>query len=344
METDPVESDLEIFWETTTEGLITELNQAILGGTADSVSISGFNTDLFKESLAPGGKMLTTPFSLKDQFGNTIVYEAITPAQLQLNSVEDFNGDDATSSFDLVLGASANTYNIETTVPFYFSNQAATKDTFKFNFEVNYAGAQTFLIQQPVSLINVTPTIETACSNVTYIPGTSGGGSGTIASLAAQNGAVFLTVGFDEVAYKDLSWTISVAQGSTGYNVPTSTILVQQSVLSGKQWQGRIYFANDDPPLAMIDGDYVITATVQDAGGLTASCNFTLTIDRTPCYTYKFTYTGSNSLISVSYTGCNGEGEVATVQANVPANTFPGFTAVCAPDNTTALTLSLIHI
>jgi len=72
METDPVESELEIFWETTTEGLITELNQAILGGTADAVSISGFNTDLFKESLAPESKMLTTPFTLKDQFGNTI--------------------------------------------------------------------------------------------------------------------------------------------------------------------------------------------------------------------------------------------------------------------------------
>ena len=74
METDPVESDLEIFWETTTEGLITELNQAILGGTADAVSLSGFNTDLFKESLAPEGSMLATPFSLKDQFGNTITY------------------------------------------------------------------------------------------------------------------------------------------------------------------------------------------------------------------------------------------------------------------------------
>ena len=102
METDPVESDLEIFWETTTEGLITELNQAILGGTADSVSISGFNTDLFKESLAPGGKMLTTPFSLKDQFGNTITYAVTSPAQLQLISVEDFNGDNVTSSFELV--------------------------------------------------------------------------------------------------------------------------------------------------------------------------------------------------------------------------------------------------
>ena len=32
METDPVESNLDIFWETTTAGLVTDLNQAISGG------------------------------------------------------------------------------------------------------------------------------------------------------------------------------------------------------------------------------------------------------------------------------------------------------------------------
>ena len=199
METDPVESDLEIFWETTTEGLITELNQAILGGTADAVSFSGFNTDLFKESLAPGGLMLTTPFSLKDQFGNTITYAATSPAQLQLISVEDFNGNDATSSFELVdpVPATPNSYNVKTKIPFYYSNQAATRETFAFNFEVNYAGVQSFITQQPVSLINVVPSIDTTCSDVTYIPGTTGGGVGTIANLQAENGASSLNANFD---------------------------------------------------------------------------------------------------------------------------------------------------
>ena len=340
METDPVESDLEIFWETTTEGLITELNQAILGGTADAVSLSGFNTDLFKESLAPEGSMLSTPFSLKDQFGNTISYAATSPAQLQLISVEDFNGDDATSSFELVdpVPATPNSYNVKTKIPFYYSNQASTRETFVFNFEVNYAGIQSFITQQPVSLINVEPSIDTTCSDVTYIPGTTGGGVGTIASLNAENGASALNVGFDSITHQDLSWTINVVPtGSTTYNPPSGTILVQQSQVN-RFWNARIFFAGGDPPNTMPDGEYNITATVEDAGSLTDACTFKLTLDRTPCYTYKFTYTGSNSLISVSYTGCNGEGEVATVQANVPANTFPGYTAVCAPNNTTALT------
>ena len=62
METDGVNSNLDIFWETTSEGLITELNQAVLGGTADAVSLSGFNASLFKESLALNSEIIKCTF------------------------------------------------------------------------------------------------------------------------------------------------------------------------------------------------------------------------------------------------------------------------------------------
>ena len=342
METDPVESELDIFWETTTEGLITELNQAILGGTADAVSISGFNTDLFKESLAPTGNIFTTPFSLLDQFSNTITYANTTPPQLKLNSVFDFNGnlvDDQNPAqlFELSNVAGTNTYQIATKVPFYYSNQASTNQTYTFNFEVNYNGVQSFITQQPVSLINVVPSITSGCTNLTYTPGTTGGGVGTIANLKAQNGASTLNVDFDEVAYKDLSWTVTIAgSGDTTYNPPAGTILVNQSQVN-RFWNGRVFFAGGDPPSTMPDGTYLITGTVEDAGGLSANCSFTMTLDRTPCFTYKFTYAGSGNTIGATYTGCNGESEVISF-VDPPSNTFPGFTTACAPDNTTVLT------
>ncbi len=342
METDPVESELDIFWETTTEGLITELNQAILGGTADAVSISGFNTDLFKESLAPTGNIFTTPFSLLDQFSNTITYANTTPPQLKLNSVFDFNGnlvDDQNPAqlFELSNVAGTNTYQIATKVPFYYSNQASTNQTYTFNFEVNYNGVQSFITQQPVSLINVVPSITSGCTNLTYTPGTTGGGVGTIANLQAQNGASTLNIGFDEVAYKDLSWTVTIAgSGSTTYNPPAGTILVNQSQVN-RFWNGRVFFAGGDPPSTMPDGTYLITGTVEDAGGLSDNCSFTMTLDRTPCFTYKFTYAGSGNTIGATYTGCSGESEVISF-VDPPSNTFPGFTTACAPDNTTALT------
>ena len=87
----------------------------------------------------------------------------------------------------------------------------------------------------------------------------------------------------------------------------------------------------------MPDGTYLITGTVEDAGGLSANCSFTMTLDRTPCFTYKFTYAGSGNAIGATYTGCSGESEVISF-VDPPSNTFPGFTTACAPDNTTALT------
>jgi len=135
METDGVNSNLDIFWETTSEGLITELNQAVLGGTADAVSLSGFNASIFKESLALNSEILSADFTILDQFGNDIVYAATTPPQLQLHSVVDYNGDTVTSTFSLA--RSGNNYNIELEDYLYFSNQNSTKQTYSFTFYTN---------------------------------------------------------------------------------------------------------------------------------------------------------------------------------------------------------------
>jgi len=121
METDGVNSELDIFWETTSEGLITELNQAILGGTADSVSLSGFNASVFAESLSIGGEILSADFNVVDQFGNNIVYDGSqSPAQLQLTSVEDLNGNNVTSTFVLV-DNSDGSYNVKLNDYLFFS-------------------------------------------------------------------------------------------------------------------------------------------------------------------------------------------------------------------------------
>jgi len=133
LKTDGVNSNLDIFWETTSEGLITELNQAVLGGTADAVSLSGFNASIFKESLDLNSEILSSDFTILDQFGNDIVYSATTPPQLQLHSVLDYNGSNVTSTFSLA--RSGNNYNIELEDYLYFSNQNSTKQTYSFTFQ-----------------------------------------------------------------------------------------------------------------------------------------------------------------------------------------------------------------
>ena len=336
METDGVNSNLDIFWETTSEGLITELNQAVLGGTADSVSLSGFNASAFKESLALDSQILSVDFTILDQFSNDITYSATTPPQLQLDSVVDYNGD-TVNSFVLVNNAD-NTYNVKlgnTAQDYlYYSNQSSTKQTYSFTFEVNYQGVQSFITQQPVSLINVAPTFAQP-ANVTYIPGTDGEGNGTIINVQAQNGAFpGPAVPSPDVAWRDISWSLTVTKDGVNYGPSgTGNVLISQSRVNAF-WNGLVFFNGGNPPNSMVDGTYVCVATITDAGGLSQSRTFNLVINRTPCFSYKFTYGGTGSVISGLFTTCEGVDEGVVSFVDPPANTFPGYAVVCARDTT----------
>ena len=332
METDGVESNLDIFWETTSEGLITELNQAVLGGTADAVSLSGFNASIFKESLALNSEILSADFTILDQFSNDITYSATTPPQLQLHSVVDYSGNNVTSTFSLA--RTGNNYNVELEDYLYYSNQSSTKQTYSFTFEVNYEGIQSFITQQPVSLINVVPTFAQP-ANVTYIPGTDGGGNGTIINIQAQNGAFSgIANPSPDVAWKDISWSLTVTKDGVNYGPSgTGNVLISQSKVNAF-WNGRVFFNGSNPPNSMVDGTYVCVATVTDAGGLFQSRTFNLVINRTPCYSYKFTYGGTGSTITGLFTTCQGVNNGTVSFVDPPVNTFPGYAVVCARDTT----------
>ena len=332
METDGVNSNLDIFWETTSEGLITELNQAVLGGTADAVSLSGFNASAFEESLALNSEILSASFTILDQFSNDIVYAATTPPQLQLHSVLDYSGSDVTSTFSLA--RTGNNYNVELEDYLYYSNQSSTKQTYSFTFEVNYEGVQSFITQQPVSLINVIPTFAQP-ADVTYIPGTDGGGNGTIINVQAQNGAFAgVAIPSPDVAWKDISWSLTVTKDGVNYGPSgTGNVLISQSRVNAF-WNGRVFFNGSNPPNSMVDGTYVCVATATDAGGLSQSRTFNLVINRTPCYSYKFTYGGTGSTITGLFTTCQGVNNGTVSFVDPPVNTFPGYAVVCARDTT----------
>ncbi len=344
METDGVESNLDIFWETTSEGLISELNQAVLGGTADAVSIFGFDTDNFTEALGvgAGANLMSTNFVIKNQFGNTITYTSQTPDQVILTSVEDYNGDDVGSSFTLITDTVNDSYNIQLDDYLYFSNQNATKQTYSFTFEINYSSGagepiiQSLITQQPVSLQNVVPNITTTVNDITYTPGTSGGGNGTITSIDSVNGA-FGSVAIPpaNVAWRDLFWTVTNVKNTDaqaanfGVQYAGTTVLVDQSKVN-KFWNARLFFSGGSVPVGMIDGTYTCTAVVTDAGGLSDTVTFNLIIDRIPCYTYKYTYTNSGSTISLDYNNCNTNQSNNVTFTDTDPGTASGALYICA--------------
>ena len=131
-ETKPVNSSLDLFFETTSSGLISTLNQAILSGTTGqklpiSISPISFNLD---ESLT-GAQGCTNSFS-----ANNIVNTAITAATTTCSilSVRDANNADRKSEFDILPGANA-TFSLTTTNPagegyYVSSNNADVRFTF----------------------------------------------------------------------------------------------------------------------------------------------------------------------------------------------------------------------
>ena len=345
METDGVDSELDIFWETTSEGLITQLNQAILGGTTDGVALSGFNASTFTEALAVNSEILSADFNIVDQFGNNIVYDGTqTPPQLQLTSVVDVAGNDVSSTFSLVDDLDG-TYNVKLNSYLFYSTQNATLQTYAFTFVVNYSSAtgepiiESTITRQPVALLNIVPSIFATPSTVTYVVGTSGtqGGvqTGFIEDVQGQNGAI--TIGANpapDVAWRDLAWSLSVIKDGVQYASGGSNQVTFTQSKVNAYWVIKLFFAGGDPPNSMVDGTYAIVATLTDAGGLSATSSFSLIIERDPCYTYKFIYQNTGNTISGDYTDCGG-GTANTTFTDTDPGSLNGATYVCARDTST---------
>ena len=80
-ETEPVVSLLDIFWETSTSGLLSDLNSTIINNQLDPAprNIGGWNDDPFDEGLPKQANILAAPFRMVDDFGADIV---LTPAMI----------------------------------------------------------------------------------------------------------------------------------------------------------------------------------------------------------------------------------------------------------------------
>jgi len=339
METDGVNSNLDIYWETTTSGLINELNQAVLGGTNDSVGISGFATaNTFKESLGNNNNILSSDFTIIDQFGNNVAYSATTPPQIELHQVLDYSNppNDVTSKFALVTNTAASDYNVKTADYFYYGRNNTTEDTFLFTFKINVpTGVETFVSKGPIALINVNPSILSCTNPSVYIPGTSGSGNGTIHSLDGDNGSNVLGPN----AFKDLEWSVTVTNkdasaSNAGIDYGpngTSNVQITQTAIGTSKWRATFFFQGGDPPDSMIDGTYTFTAILQDAGGATETCPFDLVINRVFCYTYTYqSSTNGANLGQLGYTDCAGDGTALTPVIINDGSLY----SICARDTT----------
>ena len=149
-ETTPVLSNLDIYWETTTSGLITDLNNLILSESAGGAEIDVFDTGSWKENLSNGGDILSSNFQITNQFGVAIPNESagtslgtVKTLNVTLENVIDNLQNNVSNYFILTQpgGSGTNGFNIQTTTDYYnsiyFNGPGSTGlRFFTFNFKV----------------------------------------------------------------------------------------------------------------------------------------------------------------------------------------------------------------
>ena len=224
-ETEPVESLLDIYWETTSSGLISSLNTAILTGTGGGASLSSFNTNNWSEALASGGDILNAGFQLLNQTGQVITIAGNN--SFTLTSVIDGTGQDvqnlpsAGPYFQIYLDSGF--YKIRTTSTYfsqvYFSLNPQLRE-FTFNFTSIILDASnvptTTLFSEFATVNNVSPTITASPASGTTI-NTNRDNLSTLVALSAINGA-----NNTSLAAKDLTWNIisqQITNDATGTQV-----------------------------------------------------------------------------------------------------------------------------
>ena len=154
-ETKPIESRLDIFWETSSAGLISNLNTLILNETNAGAVFNQFNVTGFFESAALNSNVVTGNFFLQNSFGVSITTGVtsftLTSATLGGQPVDNY--------FELI-GDAANGFNIKILQPFldnvYFGSLEQAGAAFEFQFESVINGVNT-AYTQTVSLLNKPP-------------------------------------------------------------------------------------------------------------------------------------------------------------------------------------------
>jgi len=231
LETEPTVSRLDIYYETSTSGLISDLNTIILNSNNSAANIDSFDTSTFTEALNSGENILASNFFLIDNFNATIPTGDITSA---LKIVSCFNRQsptplkvagegllDVSSAYFTLVGDNTTGYNIQTTTAFlekvfYGSDQASREFDFTLQVGVNDS---TTNISREALLINVAPTMTAPAGgsgNAPYTVVASIIDANPVTEMTAINGA-YNPDNLNEG--RDINWIIGSQTNSSGENV-----------------------------------------------------------------------------------------------------------------------------
>jgi len=244
-ETKPTQSLLELFWETTTTGLISDLNADVLTGFEGPSSFGELEYDQF-ENQDPNGtdlgplnwgqadsKYITSEFYVLDQNGFPLANTTVT-----LLSVTDGNSSPRLADFGIeTIVGSVNKFRLYITTSFVFNNNAGSAENYSFVFNVVDLDKPSTATQLTITgrLGNNPPIITTTETNYNITQDAT-----NIVTLDANNGSFSL-------AETGLKWTIASGDTTSSFSIDPYT--------------GELSLTNPNVPL----GVYSLVIKVQDA-------------------------------------------------------------------------------
>lgn len=295
LETTPVESLLDIFYETSTSGLVSDLNNAVLDESGGSATLNGFNTSSWDEGDPPGTNITNAPgFNFLNNQGSNMDPTLIE--DVELISVFDQTGSDENRSSEFALSYNTATgfANIATAARFSY-NENSLERNFTFTIKVTMtSGEQVDFVQSNVLLGNQVPVII-QCSGGTAQNLSLSTSDQLVTEFTGHNGSDYFNSSTEKYkAGADLKWSIfsitrtagdtqGVVDESFSLDTPGSPyIQIENSIIpeSGNE----ISTAQITKDGTMI-GSFDIVIKLEDANGNTqtgsdsVTCSFSLQIE-----------------------------------------------------------------
>ena len=336
LETEPVTSLLDIYYETSTSGLVDDLNTAITNELNISTSLNNFNPNLFLESITDSTNIMSVNFTVVNNFGVDLAIGSsageINPTNgVVIDSVTDGNGQDVISYFKPLIqvgGATSNNWNIQLE-PAFTQNVYVGSDpglyTFNMIIKVTLSSGEEVFYNELLELGNVDPQFyrlnSQPPSSVLTSPQVLDQGTGlststiSILTMFGRNGAYDGTTGGFPTASpntrNNLDWEIQSVVNSQG-NIPQGTLFeldVTSEIPAAPFVQQCILKNALTPPEDLKVDSYTIEIKLTDGGGafriLTVNANYGIAPTSVQEVEYFLSSTGSiaNNFVLVQFSG-----------------------------------------